>query len=206
MVLSSLIVVVSLTKIWLLLLLLQMIPDSFVSNHLKGNVQSTKLMKLTSDASVRTWEVELDGQRFGRGWKHFSDHHCIRNDDILSFMHVGDMVFNVTPFGRSFSQQINFISSTSKAENDRSDDDDDEHNIFDDDVYDDDEDVGDDDDDATSEEELYPDKTLSKKRARTETEFSSENTYLVAHATPSSLSRNQMVDYLILTLEFFQYN
>ncbi|CDY13446.1 BnaA03g51640D [Brassica napus] len=88
-----------------------MIPDSFVSNHLKGNVQSTKLMKLTSDASVRTWEVELDGQRFGRGWKHFSDHHY---------------------------------------------------------------------------------KTLSKKRARTETESSSENTYLVAHATPSSLSRNQM--------------
>uniref|UniRef100_M4E5D7 TF-B3 domain-containing protein n=1 Tax=Brassica campestris TaxID=3711 RepID=M4E5D7_BRACM len=87
------------------------IPDSFVSNHLKGNVQSTKLMKLTSDASVRTWEVELDGQRFGRGWKHFSDHHY---------------------------------------------------------------------------------KTLSKKRARTETESSSENTYLVAHATPSSLSRNQM--------------
>ncbi|KAF8097558.1 hypothetical protein N665_0286s0066 [Sinapis alba] len=173
-----------------------MIPDSFVSNHLKGNnVQSTKLMKLTSDASDRTWEVELDGQRFARGWKHFSEHHCIRNDDVLSFRHDGDMVFHVTPFGRSFSHQIQFISSTSEAENDSTDDDDDEHNIFDDDVYDDD-DVGDDDDDddenATSEEELYPNKTLSKKRARTETEPSSENAYLVAHVTPSTLRRNHM--------------
>ncbi|KAF2530565.1 hypothetical protein F2Q70_00033377 [Brassica cretica] len=147
-------------------------------------------------------EVELDGQRLSRGWKHFSDHHYVRNDDVLSFMHVGDMVFHVTPFGRSFSQQIHFISSTSEAEKDGSDDD--EHNIFDDDVYD-DEDVGDD-ENATSEEELYPNKTLSKKRARTETESSSENTYLVAHATPSSLSRNHMVINLILTLESFQYN
>nr|VDD40768.1 unnamed protein product [Brassica oleracea] len=166
-----------------------MIPDSFVSNHLKGNIQSTKL-KLTSDASDRTWEVELDGQRFARGWKHFSDHHCVRSDDVLSFRQDGDMVFHVTPFGRRFTQQIQFISSTSEAS-----DDDDEHNIFDDDVYD-DEDIGDEDvgydDDATSEEELYPNKTLSKKRARTETECSSENTYLVAHATPSSLSRNHM--------------
>uniref|UniRef100_A0A0D3DH83 TF-B3 domain-containing protein n=1 Tax=Brassica oleracea var. oleracea TaxID=109376 RepID=A0A0D3DH83_BRAOL len=166
-----------------------MIPDSFVSNHLKGNIQSTKL-KLTSDASDRTWEVELDGQRFARGWKHFSDHHCVRSDDVLSFRQDGDMVFHVTPFGRRFTQQIQFISSTSEAS-----DDDDEHNIFDDDVYD-DEDIGDEDvgydDDATSEEELYPNKTLSKKRARTETECSSENTYLVAHATPSSLNRNHM--------------
>ncbi|KAF3595013.1 hypothetical protein DY000_02027728 [Brassica cretica] len=147
-------------------------------------------------------EVELDGQRLSRGWKHFSDHHYVRNDDVLSFMHVGDMVFHVTPFGRSFSPQIYFISSTSEAEKDGSDDD--EHNIFDDDVYD-DEDVGDD-ENATSEEELYPNKTLSKKRARTETESSSENTYLLAHATPSSLSRNHMVINLILTLESFQYN
>lgn len=161
-----------------------MIPDSFVLNHLKGNIQSTKL-KLTSDASDRTWEVELDGQRFTRGWKHFSDHHSILNDDVLSFRRDGDMVFHVTPFGRSFSQQIQFISSTSEAENDGSDDDD-EHNIFDDDVYD--------DDDATSEEKLYPNKTSLKKRARTETESSSENTYLVAHVTPSNLSRNHMVN------------
>lgn len=178
-----------------------MIPDSFVSNHLKGNVQSTKLMKLTSDASDRTWEVELDGQRFARGWKHFSDHHCIRNDDVLSFRHDGDMAFHVTPFGRSFSQQIQFISSTSEAEHDGPDDDgDDEHNIFDDDVYDDD-DVGDDDDadeNATSKEELYPNKTLSKKRARTEAEPSSENPYLVAHVTPSNLRRNHMVKTILL--------
>ncbi|KAG2244277.1 hypothetical protein Bca52824_093874 [Brassica carinata] len=52
--------------------------------------------------------------------------------------------------------------------------------------------VNDDDENAASEEELYPNKTLSKKRARTETEPSSENTYLVAHVTPSNLRRNHM--------------
>ncbi|KAG2243224.1 hypothetical protein Bca52824_094922 [Brassica carinata] len=122
-----------------------MIPDSFISNHLKGNTQSTKL-KLTSDVSDRSWEVELDdGQRFARGWKYFSVHHGVRNDDVLSFRHDGDMVFHVTPFGHS-----------------------------------------------TSEEELSPNKTSSKKRAITETESSSENSYLVAHVTSSNLSRNHM--------------
>ncbi|KAL0726554.1 hypothetical protein Bca4012_022647 [Brassica carinata] len=170
-----------------------MIPDSFISNHLKGNTQSTKL-KLTSDVSDRSWEVELDdGQRFARGWKYFSVHHGVRNDDVLSFRHDGDMVFHVTPFGRSFSRQKQLISSTSEDENE-----DDEHNIFDDDVFDDDNeehaDVRDDDDDedSTSEEELSPNKTSSKKRAITETESSSENSYLVAHVTSSNLSRNHM--------------
>ena len=173
-----------------LLLLLQTIPDSFISNHVKGKTQSTKL-KLTSDVSDRSWEVELDGQRFARGWKQFSVHHGVRNDDVLSFRHDGDMVFHVTPFGRSFSHQIQFISSTSEDKND-----DDEHNIFDDDVYDDDEehaDAGSDDDDdgdSTSEEELFP---SSKKKAITETETSLEDSYLVAHVTSSNLGRNQMV-------------
>ncbi|KAJ0251829.1 putative B3 domain-containing protein REM4 [Hirschfeldia incana] len=155
-----------------------MIPDSFISNHVKGsNTQSTKL-KLTSDVSDRSWEVELDGQRFARGWKQFSVHHGVRNDDVLSFRHDGDMVFHVTPFGRSFSHQLlQFISSTSEDENE-----DDERNIFDDDVYDEDDnehaDAGDDDDeDSTSEEELYPNKTPSKKRPITET----ENSYLLRH-------------------------
>ncbi|RID77724.1 hypothetical protein BRARA_A00608 [Brassica rapa] len=165
------------------------IPDSFISNHVKGKTQSTKL-KLTSDVSDRLWEVELDGQRFARGWKQFSVHHGVRNDDVLSFRHDGDMVFHVTPFGRSFSHQIQFISSTSEDKND-----DDEHNIFDDDVYDDDEehaDAGNDDDDdgdSTSEEELFP---SSKKKAITETETSLEDSYLVAHVTSSNLGRNQM--------------
>lgn len=167
-----------------------MIPDSFISNHVKGKTQSTKL-KLTSDVSDRLWEVELDGQRFARGWKQFSVHHGVRNDDVLSFRHDGDMVFHVTPFGRSFSHQIQFISSTSEDENK-----DDEHNIFDDDVYDEEEehaDAGNDDDDdgdSTSEEELFP---SSKKKAITETETSLEDSYLVAHVTSSNLGRNQMV-------------
>ncbi|KAF8110862.1 hypothetical protein N665_0078s0055 [Sinapis alba] len=177
-----------------------MIPDSFISNHhVKVNTQSTKL-KLTSDISDRSWEVELDGQRFARGWKQFSVHHGVRNDDVLSFRHDGNMVFHVTPFGRSFSHQIQFISSTSEDENE-----DDEHNIFDDDVYDDDyehadvEDVDDDDyEDSTSEEELYPNKTSLKKRAITETESSSENSYLLAHVTSSTLSRNHIVNTSVL--------
>ncbi|CAN7108750.1 unnamed protein product [Brassica rapa subsp. narinosa] len=165
------------------------IPDSFISNHVKGKTQSTKL-KLTSDVSDRSWEVELDGQRFARGWKQFSVHHGVRNDDVLSFRHDGDMVFHVTPFGRSFSHQIQFISSTSEDENK-----DDEHNIFDDDVYDEEEehaDAGNDDDDdgdSTSEEELFP---SSKKKAITETETSLEDSYLVTHVTSSNLGRNQM--------------
>ncbi|XP_056859474.1 putative B3 domain-containing protein REM4 [Raphanus sativus] len=115
---------------------------------------------------------------------------------VLSFRHDGDMVFHVTPFGRSFSHQIlQFISSTSEDENE-----DDEHNIFDDDVFDEDDDeehadAGDDDDDdddededGDSEEELCPNKTSSKKRAITET----ENSYLLAHVTSSTLSRNHL--------------
>lgn len=172
-----------------------MIPDSFISNHVKGKTQSTKL-KLTTDVSDRSWEVELDGQRFARGWKQFSIDHGVRKDDVLSFRHDGDMVFHVTPFGRSFSRQIlQFASSTSEDENE-----DDEHNIFDDDVFDEDDDEehadagddDDDDDDEDSEEELYPNKTSSKKRAITET----ENSYLLAHVTSSTLSRSHLVNTL----------
>lgn len=170
---------------------MQMIPDSFISNHLKGKSQFMK-MKLTSDASDRIWEVELDGGRFAGGWKDFSVHHCVRNDDVLSFRHEGDMVFHVTPFGRSFSQ-IHFISSTSDDEGEDDDDDDDEPNIFDDDEEEEENvDVGDDDDNSTSEEDLYPKNVSLEKRARTETE--SSKSYLVAHVTPASLRRDSMVN------------
>lgn len=166
-----------------------MIPAEFISNHFKGKIQSMK-MKLTSDVSDRTWEVKLDGKRFAAGWKDFSVFHSVRDDDLLSFRHDGDMVFPVTPFGRSFSQ-IQYISSST------SDDEDDEHTVFDDDE-DNDVDVGDDDDNSISEEELYSKKVSSKKRARTETESSSDKSYLLAHVTPSSLRRDIMV--LRLTL------
>ncbi|ESQ54027.1 hypothetical protein EUTSA_v10027418mg [Eutrema salsugineum] len=176
-----------------------MIPDSFISKHFNGKFQSTKL-KLTSDASDRAWEVGLDGQRFADGWKTFSDHHCVRYDDVLIFRHDGDMVFHVTPLGRSFSHQIQFLSSTSDDEND-DDDSGSEDNIFDDDDDDDNADVKDDDDDgdddySTSEEDLYPKKTSSKKRAR------SEKSYLVAHVTASNLSRN----HICLTNKFARAN
>ncbi|CAA7015263.1 unnamed protein product [Microthlaspi erraticum] len=160
------------------------IPDSFIRNHLKGKIQSTKL-KLTSDATNRAWEVELDGQRFADGWKNFSVHHCVRNDDVLSFRHDGDMVFHVTPFGRRFSHQIQSISSTSDDENDDLDDDDDDHHHN--------ADVGDDDDVWTSEEEdIHPKRTSTKKRARTVTESSSDESYFVAHVTASNLTRNHL--------------
>ncbi|EOA16495.1 hypothetical protein CARUB_v10004653mg [Capsella rubella] len=152
-----------------------------MTKHFKGKIQSTKL-KLTSVASDRVWEVQLDGRRFAGGWKNFSVFHSVRGDDVLSFRHDGGMAFHVTPFGRSFSQ-IQLISSSTS---------DDEHNVFDahDDDKDDDVDLGDD-DNPVSEEDLCLKKTSSKKRARTETE-SSEETYLIAHVTPSSLKRDNM--------------
>ncbi|VVB10794.1 unnamed protein product [Arabis nemorensis] len=126
-----------------------MIPDSFISNHFKGNFQSTKL-KLTSDASDRAWEVELDGQRFADGWKGFSISHSVRDDDVLSFRHDGDMVFHVTPVGRN------------------------------------------DYDNLTSDEDLPPKKTSSKKRARIDTDSSSDKSCLDIRVTSSSLRRNHM--------------
>ncbi|KAL1210424.1 putative B3 domain-containing protein REM4 [Cardamine amara subsp. amara] len=175
-----------------------MIPDSFISNHLKGKNQSMK-MKLTSDASVKIWEVELDGGRFAGGWKDFSVHHCVRNDDVLSFRHEGDMVFHVTPFGRSFSQ-IQFISSTSDDEEE--DDDDDVPNIFDDEEEEENVDVRDDDNNSASEEDLHSKKFSSKKIARKETESSSDKSHLVAHVTPASLRRDSMC----LTSQFARSN
>ncbi|XP_010432841.1 PREDICTED: putative B3 domain-containing protein REM4 isoform X1 [Camelina sativa] len=173
------------------------IPSQFIANHIKGKTLSTKL-KLTSVASDRTWEVELDGGRFAAGWKNFSVFHAVRDDDVLSFRHDGDMVFHVTPLGRSFSQ-IHLISSSSTTS-----DSDDEHRTFDDDE-DDSVDVGDDDgddDNSISEDDLYSKKLSSKKRARTETEYSSEESYLLAHVTPSSLLR----DTLCLLIKFAKSN
>ncbi|XP_019087308.1 PREDICTED: putative B3 domain-containing protein REM4 [Camelina sativa] len=167
--------------------LVSIIPSQFIANHIKGKTLSTK-QKLTSVASDRTWEVELDGGRFAGGWKDFSVFHAVRDDDVLSFRHDGDMVFHVTPLGRSFSQ-IHLVSSSSTSGSD------DEHHTFDDDE-DDSVDVGDDDgddDNSISEEDLYSKKLSSKKRARTGKEYSSEESYLLAHVTPSSLLRDTLV-------------
>ncbi|ESQ47430.1 hypothetical protein EUTSA_v10028136mg [Eutrema salsugineum] len=77
-------------------------------------------LKLTSDASDRTWEVKLiNGQRFSHGWEDFSNAHCLRDDHVLVFRHDGDMLFHVTPTGRSFSQKKQqCVSSSEEDDND----------------------------------------------------------------------------------------
>lgn len=165
-------------------LLLQIIPDAFFTAHLKDKTGLTKL-KLTSDASDRTWDVKLNGRRFAGGWDDFSAAHCLRDDDVLVFRHDGKMVFHVTPSGRSFSQ-IHTSSSYGDYDNDDNDDDggdsDDE-----DDNYDDDDETGGDDSDP-------------KKETRFKGEsFSSENSCFLG-VTPSNLRLNRVVTTLNQTL------
>ncbi|CAA7024357.1 unnamed protein product [Microthlaspi erraticum] len=74
-------------------------------------------LKLTSD---KTWEVKLDGRRFADGWEDFSTVHCLQDDDVLVFKDKGDMVFHVTPSGRSFFQ-VHCISSESEEDDIRDD-------------------------------------------------------------------------------------
>ncbi|XP_020872303.1 B3 domain-containing protein REM3 [Arabidopsis lyrata subsp. lyrata] len=152
------------------------IPDAFFTAHLKDKTGLTKL-KLTSDASDRTWDVKLNGRRFAGGWDDFSAAHCLRDDDVLVFRHDGKMVFHVTPSGRSFSQ-IHTSSSYGDYDNDDNDDDggdsDDE-----DDNYDDDDETGGDDSDP-------------KKETRFKGEsFSSENSCFLG-VTPSNLRLNRV--------------
>ncbi|RID77725.1 hypothetical protein BRARA_A00609, partial [Brassica rapa] len=95
-----------------------LIPEAFFAakNELTN-------LKLTSDACDRTWQVKLNGRRFTEGWEDFSNAHCLRDDDVLLFRDVGQMIFHVTPSGRSFSQ-IHYISSSSdNIEADEIDDD-----------------------------------------------------------------------------------
>lgn len=88
---------------------MQMIPAEFFATHVEGKSQSTKL-KLTSDASDKTWEVNLDGRRLARGWEDFSIVHALRDDDVLIFKYNGDMTFHITASGRSFCK-LQCISS-----------------------------------------------------------------------------------------------
>ncbi|AEE85937.1 Transcriptional factor B3 family protein [Arabidopsis thaliana] len=143
-----------------------MIPAEFFSTYVEGkNHQSTKL-KLTSDAFDRTWEVKLNGRRFAGGWENFSTVHSLQDDDVVIFREIGDMTFHVTASGRSFCK-LQYISS----DEDRADEDD-AWNVYSD-----------------------SKNIVSKKKPRTEAESSSKNYYLVAHVTPSNLSRDRL--YLI---------
>lgn len=82
-------------------MLLQIIPVTFFSKHMKGKSKN-KTARLRSDASDRTWEVEIDhGRRLTGGWKEFVTAHDLRVGDVLVFRLEGDLVFHVTPLGPS---------------------------------------------------------------------------------------------------------
>ncbi|CAL9227619.1 unnamed protein product [Arabidopsis halleri] len=145
------------------------IPDSFFTAHLKDITGLTKL-KLTSDASDRTWDVKLDGRRFAGGWEDFSAAHCLRDDDVLVFRLDGEMVIHVTPSGRSFSQ-IHTSSTSSSGDYDNDDEDDDDE-------------TGDDDTDS---------KNISwKKESRFEAESSLSENFCLLGVTPSNLRLNRV--------------
>ncbi|KAL1210415.1 B3 domain-containing protein REM10 [Cardamine amara subsp. amara] len=102
------------------------IPITYFSKHIQVKNEHTTA-KLRSEASDKTWEVEMDGRRLTEGWKDFATAHDLRIGDIVIFEHQGDMVFNVTPFGPSFCE-IQYANSHIKEEEEDIDDDDDEDN------------------------------------------------------------------------------
>ena len=81
-------------------MLLQTIPVAFFLKYIEGRYEQ-KTAKLRSDASKRTWEVKIDGQRLTDGWKEFAVSHDLRIGDFVVFRHEGDMVFHVTALGPS---------------------------------------------------------------------------------------------------------
>lgn len=153
---------------------MQMIPSEVFSTYVEGKNQSTKL-KLTSDASDRSWEVKLNGRRFAGGWEDFSTVHSLQDDDVLIFREIGDMTFHVTAAGRSFCKVQCVYSDKDGADKvDTWNEDSDSKNI------------------------------ASKNKPRTEAESSSKNSYLVAHVTSSNLSRDTLVNYLTLLFLLFE--
>lgn len=156
---------------------MQIIPDAFFTAHLEDKYDLTTL-KLTSDASDRTWDVKLNGRRFASGWEDFSAAHCLRDDDVLVFRHDGEMVFHVTPSGRSFSQ-IHISSSSSDYDNEDNDDED--------------EDNDDDDDDVSGEDDSDSKYISSKKESRLKAGSSPSENSCIIGVTPSNLRLNRVV-------------
>ncbi|WZZ62617.1 B3 domain-containing protein REM10-like [Brassica napus] len=79
------------------------------------------LLKLTSDASDKTWEVKMDGRRLTRGWQNFANGHGVRVGDIVIFRRDGDLLFHVTSFGPSccqilYDDDVIQVSSDSDSE------------------------------------------------------------------------------------------
>ncbi|KAG7618053.1 B3 domain-containing protein REM8 [Arabidopsis thaliana] len=94
------------------------IPVKFFSEHIEGKHEG-KTVKLRTDASKRTWEVKMDGNRLTEGWKEFVEAHDLRIRDFVVFRHEGDMVFHVTALGPSCCE-IQYPQSISHEEGEES--------------------------------------------------------------------------------------
>lgn len=94
-------------------MLLQNIPVNFYSKYVERRNDEHKTAKLRSDASDKTWEVEIDdGRRLTGGWRDFVAAHDLRIGDVVVFRHEGDLVFHVTALGPSCCE-IEYTSSHS---------------------------------------------------------------------------------------------
>lgn len=72
----------------------------FFTDHIVGK-HEVRTVNLISDASERTWNVNMEGHRLTEGWKEFVEAHDLRIGDFVVFRHEGDMLFNVTALGPS---------------------------------------------------------------------------------------------------------
>ncbi|XP_010429462.1 PREDICTED: B3 domain-containing protein REM14-like [Camelina sativa] len=85
------------------------IPVAFLLKNVKGRDEQ-KTAGLRSDASKKTWEVKIDGQRLTDGWKEFAVAHDLRIGDIVVFRQESNMAFHVTMLGPSCCE-IQYVSS-----------------------------------------------------------------------------------------------
>ncbi|XP_010472488.1 PREDICTED: putative B3 domain-containing protein REM15 [Camelina sativa] len=83
------------------------IPVAFLLKNVKGHEQKTA--ELRSEASKKTWEVKIHGQRITDGWKEFAVAHDLRIGDIVVFRQESDMAFHVTMLGPSCCE-IQYVS------------------------------------------------------------------------------------------------
>ncbi|KAF2552611.1 hypothetical protein F2Q68_00037699 [Brassica cretica] len=90
------------------------IPAKFFSGHIEGK-QEGKTVTLRSDASEKTWKVEMKGQRLTQGWKEFVEAHALRVGDFVVFRLERDMLFNVTALGSSYCE-IRYTPSGSRRQ------------------------------------------------------------------------------------------
>ncbi|KFK29767.1 hypothetical protein AALP_AA7G176300 [Arabis alpina] len=141
------------------------IPVAFFTKHVKGRYQH-KTVKLRSDASDLTWEVNIeDGRRLTGGWEEFVEAHDLRVGDVVVFRHEGDLVFHVTALGPSYCE----IEYTAQNIDDVSD----EHK-----------------DNIASEKRLM--KKRVKKNPRSDGDSSFDHSCFVANVTVSNLREDKV--------------